>query len=201
MEDNLKLGQQLSKRFREKTGQKIDYYFEKYRIKLIWYLMKKEPDRLFAEEVADETFIKAFYDIEKFNGDKGQFSTWLFTIAKNILIQKIKIKNKFQSIDKEYNGSGSTLADFLESDDDFYKDVKNDSISKKIELVKEEMSKLPEKYAMVLIMREIDNLSYQEIADILDFNLNTVKSQIKQGREILVKKLTPKFKKLREIDA
>ena len=159
--------------------------------------MKMCGDSIEAEEIADEAFVKAFFEIEKYDKTKSQFSTWLFTVGRNIMIQKIKADAKFDSIVKEYDGH--TIGDFLYAENNYDNEEDEAILAKKIQMIKNEISNLPEKYCMVLIMREIDHLSYAEISEYLNLNLNTVKSQIKQGRALLVEGLTPKFKKLEKI--
>lgn len=195
--NDLRLGEKLEKVFQERTGKKFNFYFSKYRDKLIWYLMKMSNDEVEAEEVADESFVKAFFEIEKYDIEKSQFSTWLFTIARNIMIQKIKSDAKFESIEKDHDGA--TIGDFLYAEDNSENEEKELILAKKVQLIKNEIANLPEKYSVVLMMREIDGMHYDEIADYLDLNLNTVKSQIRQGRMILVKALEPKFKVLDEM--
>ncbi len=196
--NELKLGEQLNILFFEKTGKKYDVYFSAYRPKLIWFLTKYlNGDAVLAEEITDEAFVKAFYEIAKYNGEKSKFPTWLFTIARNIATQTKKTNSRFESVEEDHDGA--TIGDFLYSEDNSANEERERILAKKVQLVKNEISNLPEKYSLVLMMREIDNMAYQEIADYLDLNLNTVKSQIKQGRELLVKKLEPKFKILDEM--
>lgn len=192
--NELKLGEELNILFEEKTGNKFDFYFTKYREKLIWYLMRMCSNQVDAEEVADESFVKAFFEIEKYDKDKSQFSTWLFTIARNIMIQKIKAGSKFESIQEDHDGA--SIGDFLYAEDNSENEEKEIILAKKVQLIKNEIANLPEKYSSVLMMREIDGLSYDEISDFLGLNLNTVKSQIRQGRMVLANNLKPLFKKL-----
>jgi RNA polymerase sigma-70 factor (ECF subfamily) len=195
--NELKRGEELEILFREKTGKQFSYYFNKYREKLKWYLMKICSDEVESEEVADEAFVKAFFEIEKYDMEKSQFSTWLFTIARNIMIHKLKSDSRFESIEKDHDGA--TIGDFLITDDNSDNEERELIIAKKTELIKNEIANLPEKYANVLIMREIDGLCYEDISQYLELNLNTVKSQIRQGRAMLVKKLEPKFKDLEKM--
>lgn len=194
--NELRLGEKLEIIFQERTGKKFNFYFEKYRDKLIWYLMKMCNDEIEAEEIADESFVKAFFEIEKYDKEKSQFSTWLFTIARNIMIQKIKSDSKFESIQEDHDGA--TIGDFLYAEDNSENEEKEVLLAKKVQLIKNEIANLPEKYSVVLMMREIDGMHYDEIAEYLDLNLNTVKSQIRQGRLILKKSLDPQFKALEE---
>ncbi len=195
--NELRLGEKLEKIFQERTGKKFNFYFAKYRDKLIWYLMKMCNDEIEAEEIADEAFVKAFFEIEKYDNEKSQFSTWLFTIARNIMIQKIKSDAKFESIHEDHEGA--TIGDFLQAEDNSDNEDKERILARKVQLIKNEIANLPEKYSVVLIMREIDGMHYDEIAEYLELNLNTVKSQIRQGRGLLIKNLKPKFKALDEL--
>jgi RNA polymerase sigma-70 factor (ECF subfamily) len=201
-ESQLELGEKLNILFKEKTGYKFDDMFSKYREKLKWFIMKMIKDEAEAEELADEAFVKAFFEIEKFDKDKGGFSTWLFTIGRNFTIQKIKNSSRFLSIDEEYKGKSgdsseySKVSDYLYADDDTGNFEKETVAIKKIQIVKDEINKMPAKYGNILIMREFDGLSYNDISDCLQMNLNTVKSRIKKAREILVERLEPRLKAL-----
>ena len=71
--------------------------------------------------------------------------------------------------------------------------AKENELSKKIDIIREaifSMSKKQEKYQTVLIMRELENMTYEDIATELVVNINTIKSRIKKGREILVNKVS-----------
>jgi RNA polymerase sigma factor (sigma-70 family) len=180
--------------FLEKTGLDFNTFYKKYRPKLIWYLMKMSNDMIEAEEVADEGITKAIDEIEKYEQDKSQFSTWLFTITKRLMIQRIKTKRRFESIEAEQQ-EGVALGDFLVADNRNTMMV-DDRLTQQVEIIKRRIPELPKKYAKVLQMREIDGLSYQEITDILGINLNTTKSQIKQGRAMLCRRIKADFDKL-----
>jgi RNA polymerase sigma-70 factor (ECF subfamily) len=119
----------------------------------------------------------------------------LFTIAKNkaFAINKKKNESPTFSFDKE-NSEGLSLKEVISIDvsDDIDKSI----IQKKAEILKKYIFELPEKFKKVLIMRELDGCAYQEIADELELNLSTVKSQIKKGRERLQKMVRREFKLL-----
>jgi RNA polymerase sigma factor (sigma-70 family) len=121
--------------------------------------------------------------IDKYEKEKAQFSTWLFTIARNILLQDIKSSKKTISIDTEYDEEGTTLKDFIqeESSDTHIQDVNQ----RKAEIMKDHISKLKDPYKKVIEMREIKKMAYKDIADELGKNLSTIKSQIRNGRLIL----------------
>jgi RNA polymerase sigma-70 factor (ECF subfamily) len=170
--------------FKERTGNEFTFFYKKYYPKLIYYTSKMCGDQQKAEDVTTESFMTAFEKVEKYERDKAQFSTWLFTIARNIMLQDIKSSKKTMSIDVELDGEGTTLKDFIpEDEDDSYI---LELSAKKAEIMKNHISDLKEPYRKVIQMREIEKMAYKDIADILGKNLSTIKSQIRNGRAILI---------------
>ena len=185
------------RKFEVKTGKNFKEFYNKYRPKLVWHLMRMCKDTVQAEEIADEAFLKSLDEIDKYDAEKAQYSTWLFVIAKRLMLHRIKQNKKFESLDQVHDGA--TIADFLKADP--YEDTvrKEDVIKKQYELIKNSIPELPVKYARVLTMREIDGMTYQDISEYLNLNLSTVKSQIRQGRILLRKRLEKDIKMLEQI--
>jgi RNA polymerase sigma-70 factor (ECF subfamily) len=144
-----------------------------------------------AEDVTVESFMTAFEKIEKYEKEKAQFSTWLFTIARNIMLQDIKSTRKTISIDVELDEEGTTLKDFIEEEED-NSHLTNLNI-KKADIMKKHISELKEPYKSVIEMREIQKMAYKDIADKLGKNLSTIKSQIRNGRAILISQTQKEF--------
>jgi RNA polymerase sigma-70 factor (ECF subfamily) len=187
-------GEQLERMFNEKTGQKFDVVYNKFRVKLVWFLWNMSKDEVLAEEVADEAFVDALMKIEQYNNEKGFFSTWLFSIARNLMLSKLNAKKKFSSLEEDHDGA--TIGDFLYAED-YTGEIKEETITeKKAKLIIKEISLLPQKYAIIITMVDLDGMSYQDIADYLELNINTVKSRIKKGRELLVDKVKDTFKEI-----
>lgn len=187
-------GEQLERMFNEKTGQKFDVVYNKFRVKLVWFLWNMSKDEVLAEEVADEAFVDALMKIEQYNNEKGVFSTWLFSIARNLMLSKLNAKKKFSSLEEDHDGA--TIGDFLYAED-YTGEIKEETITeKKAKLIIKEISLLPQKYAIIITMVDLDGMSYQDIADYLELNINTVKSRIKKGRELLVDKVKDTFKEI-----
>src|ERR1035437_9200269 len=99
--------------FREKTGNDFTFFYKKYYPKLIYYTSRMCNDPQEAEDVSTESFIVALQKIDKYEKEKAQFSTWLFTIAKNLMLQNLKIKKRFISMDYEIDEEGTTMKDFI----------------------------------------------------------------------------------------
>jgi len=177
--------------FRERTGNDFTFFYKKYYPKLIYYTQKMCGDVQKAEDVTTESFLAAFEKIDKYEREKAQFSTWLFTIARNILLQDIKKSRRNISIDIEFDEEGTTLKDFITEEDDL--SYMTDLKEKKAEIMRDHIYKLKEPYRCVIEMREIKKMSYKDIADTLGKNLSTIKSQIRNGRAILINQTKREF--------
>lgn len=183
--------------FKERTGQDFTTLYEKYYDKLTFFTTKICQDQQSGEDIATDAFIRAVDKIDKYDKDKSQFSTWLFTIAKNMSLQHIKNCKKSISMDIEYDADGTTMKDFLNSDDDNMNvELEHDITVRKANLMREKMLSLKEPYRTVIDMREIQRMPYQAIADELDRNISTVKSQIRNARIKLREQVEEDFRQL-----
>lgn len=176
--------------FKQQTGLDLNYAYSKYFKKLVYYIGKRCPDNQQAEDLSMQSFMRSIEKISQFDKTKAQFSTWLFTIGRNITYKEMEDNKHLSSIDIEYDKQGTTMKEFIantESDDE------EDLIIKKGRIMLNHISKLKEPYRKVIEMRELDNLSYQEISEILGENLNTIKSRIKNGRILLINSTKKEF--------
>jgi RNA polymerase sigma-70 factor (ECF subfamily) len=184
--------------FKERTGNDFTFFYKKYYPKLIYYTSKMCGDSQKAEDVTTESFLTAFEKIDKYEREKAQFSTWLFTIARNIMLQDIKSTRKTISIDVELDEEGTTLKDFIPEEEQGEQYI-SDLNDKKAEIMKKHILELKEPYRKVIEMREIKKMAYKDIADELGKNLSTIKSQIRNGRAILIENSKKEFDLLDEM--
>jgi len=141
------------------------------------------------EDVIQEIFLKAYRSISGFRF-QAAFSTWLYSIAKNMLIDISRKKHPLQvSIEKEAGGIriGDTLSD---SRDDPEKRLMENNAE--ISLRKALMN-LEENHKQILILREMEGLSYMELSKALGINIGTVKSRLARAREELRIILSEKY--------
>ena len=179
------------KLFKERTGKDFTFFYDKYYPKLIYYTARMCKDQQKAEDISTDSFLIAFEKIHKYEKEKSQFSTWLFTIAKNLMLQDIKVSQKTMSLDVEVDEEGTTMKDFLQEEES--NQYLENLIQKKSEIIKSHISKLKEPYKQVIEMREIKKMAYKDIADELGKNLSTIKSQIRNGRAILIAQSEQEF--------
>jgi RNA polymerase sigma-70 factor, ECF subfamily len=182
--------------FKQQTGNNFTFYYKKYYPKLIYYTTKMCRDQQRAEDVTIESFLTAFNKIDKYEKEKSQFSTWLFTIARNIMLQEMKNEKKNISIDVEFDEEGTTMKDFIQEQYDFSNE--KEAALVKAEIMLNQIQKLKEPYRTVIEMREIKKMSYQDIADELGICLSTLKSRIRNGRHLLISQTKKEFEKIDE---
>lgn len=148
-------------------------------------LLKNKQD---AEEVTQDAFIRAHRGLENFRGD-ASFSTWLYQIATNLAHNRYwywfrRKRDQSISIDQPLTDDGSmTLENVMPSSGESPAEA---AVTQEfVDRVSECMQGLNEKHKEVLILRNVKNLSYDEIAVQLDISVGTVKSRIARARESL----------------
>ena len=148
-------------------------------------LLKNKQD---AEEVTQDAFIRAHRGLENFRGD-ASFSTWLFQIATNLAHNRYwywfrRKRDQSISLDQPLSEDGDlTLENVMPATGE---DPSEAAVTHEfIERVSECMSGLGEKHREVLLLRNVHNFSYEEIAQELQISVGTVKSRIARAREKL----------------
>ena len=166
-------------------------------------LVRKHKDKLFnlaywflgdyqeANDCAQEIFIKVFKSLKKFRFESA-FSTWLYRIATNTCKNRLKSsayrwKKKTVSLENP-EGSKSVNPSF-EVEDDSPSPVNELEKKERLMLIQKAINALPEEQNRVVVLRDIQGLSYEEIAFITGLNLGTVKSRLARGRLELRNKL------------
>jgi RNA polymerase sigma-70 factor (ECF subfamily) len=112
------------------------------------------------------------------------------------MLQDIKNSKKTMSLDVEIDEEGTTMKDFIQEEEST--EFIHELTTKKAEIMKRKISSLKEPYRKVIEMREIQKMQYKDIADKLGKNLSTIKSQIRNGRAILISETTSEFEMLDE---
>jgi RNA polymerase sigma-70 factor (ECF subfamily) len=154
------------------------------RIRNLIYSIFHEPE--IVDDIAQEVFIKAYEALPHFRF-QSSFYTWLYRIAVNKSrdeLRKRKVRRLF------------SLQTLLESSD---KDLSSKIVveprdNELQELVAAGLQSLPDKYRIAITLKDIDGLSYEEIAEIMECEIGTVKSRLSRGRAMLRKVLEPLVK-------
>ncbi|KQU19386.1 RNA polymerase subunit sigma [Bacillus sp. Leaf13] len=160
---------------------------ELYKDKVFQICFRMLGNRQEAEDLAQEAFVRAFVNIRSFNVQM-KFSTWLYRIATNLCIDRLRKKKPDYYLDAEVSGTEglnmySQIASDMAKPED---EVESLELQETIQV---EIMKLPEKYRSVIVLKYIEELSLKEISEILDLPVGTVKTRIHRGREALRKQL------------
>ncbi len=164
----------------------------KYQRKLARLLGRLVRDQAEVEDVTQEAFIKAYRALPSFRGDSA-FYTWLYRIgintAKNYLVasgRRAPTSTTYDSEEAESFEEGNQLRDVNTPE--------NELASKQIaEIINATMEELPEELRTAITLREIEGLSYEEIAEIMNCPIGTVRSRIFRAREAIAEKLRPQL--------
>lgn len=143
------------------------------------------------DDLVQEVFLKAFDSLSSYH-DGYAFSTWLYRIATNHTIDYLRKKKlSTVSIDEPVgSGEGSSPREFADPESQADKAVFD---RERKQWVARAIERLPEKYRQVIVMRHMDELSYEEISEALDVPLGTVKAHLFRARELLSKALRDKM--------
>ena len=140
-----------------------------------------------AEDITQEAFVRAYINLHTFD-QKRKFSTWLYRIATNLCIDRIRKKKPDYYLDAAVAGTeGLTMYSQVAINEKL--PVEKVEEMELQERVQYEISRLPEKYRMIIVLKYIEELSLQEISEIVDMPIGTVKTRLHRGREALRKQL------------
>jgi RNA polymerase sigma-70 factor, ECF subfamily len=188
--DDRDLDRQLVERAQRGDKHAFELLVSKYQRKLVRLLARFVRDPAEVEDVAQEAFIKAYRALPSFRGDSA-FYTWLYRIgintAKNYLVairRRAPTATEFNSEDAESFEGGEQLRDINTPE--------SLMMSKEIaSTVNDTMEHLPEELRSAITLREIEGLSYDDIAEIMNCPIGTVRSRIFRAREAIAERLRP----------
>jgi len=184
------LDRQLVERAQKGDKQAFEALVSKYQRKLARLLARFIRDPAEVEDVAQEAFIKAYRALPSFRGDSA-FYTWLYRIcintAKNYLVamgRRAPTATEFDSEEAEGFEDGEHLRDINTPESV----LMSNEIAR---TVNDTMEQLPEELRNAITLREIEGLSYEDIATIMNCPIGTVRSRIFRAREAIAEKLRP----------
>jgi RNA polymerase sigma-70 factor (ECF subfamily) len=182
--------QQLVERAQRGEKHAFELLVSKYQRKLARLLSRFIRDPTEVEDVTQEAFIKAYRALPTFRGDSA-FYTWLYRIgintAKNYLValgRRAPTTTGYDSEEAEGFEEGEQLRDLNTPE--------NMMMSRQVaETVNRTLEELPEELRTAISLREIEGLSYEDIAEAMDCPIGTVRSRIFRAREAIAEKLRP----------
>lgn len=162
-----------------------------YQDKLYHMAYRMLYNRQEAEDVVQDTFLRVYRNLDRYD-DSMKFSTWIYRIATNLCIDRLRRRRPTYSLDAE-----STDHEGL----DGYSMIPSDNRTPESETMLSETQRiihaaietLPAKYKSVMVLRYLQDMSLQEIGDVLDMPVTTIKTRVHRGREFLRKRLEHKL--------
>jgi RNA polymerase sigma-70 factor (ECF subfamily) len=187
---NREIDQELVERAQRGDKQAFGMLVDKYQRKLGRLLSRLIRDQAEIEDVVQESFIKAYRALPNFRGDSA-FYTWLYRIgintAKNYLVsmgRRPQVSNDIEIEDAENFEDAGELRTM--------ETPETELMTKEIaQTVNDTVEGLPEELRTAITLREIEGLSYEEIATLMDCPIGTVRSRIFRARETIAQKLRP----------
>ncbi|MFI5402207.1 MAG: RNA polymerase sigma factor [Planctomycetota bacterium] len=169
----------LVRRVREGDGEALRLLVERYQERVFALIFGIVRDAHEVEDVAQEVFLKVYTRIAAFDG-RSQFYTWLYRVAVNAAKDHVKkrVRRPAQPLDE-----ADALPGAAEGPD------AGATRSETVRLVREAIGALPLRYREVLALREIEGLSYDEIAAVLKISIGTVESRLHRARARLKRRL------------
>ena len=195
MSDNIKYSdKELILRFQQ--GDELAYVelVNRYRNRLINFVFRFVGTKEESEDIVQDTFVKLF-EKKDYYRPISEFSTWIFTIASNLAKTELRKRKRRKT---------SSLSDLGLENKDFDVPVKDTTDEETLDefadsQIQDAIQSLQIHFRTALILRDIEELSYEEISKILDVPLGTIKSRINRARLQLQEKLKSVYKDRRTI--
>ena len=183
------LDHELVKRVQRGDSAAFDLLVRKYQHRVLGLIGRYIPDWSECQDVAQETFLRAYRAIGNFRGD-AQFYTWLHRIAVNTAKNHLVAHNRrpptddIDIADAEQYASGMRLRDNDTPERELMRQQLEQTVMRAVEA-------LPEELRVAITLREVDGLSYEEIAKKMDCPIGTVRSRIFRAREAIDLEMQP----------
>ena len=158
---------------------------KKYKTKVFNLAWSLTRDRETADDLAQEAFIKAYFALPTFQF-KSEFGTWLYRITVNHVKDYLRKKSKMSKMLFEKMKEMP-----LVQENEIIKKEKEQIIEQRKKFVHQCLQTIPEKYKLILSLRDIQGFSYEEITKILKISPGTVDSRLHRARKMLRKKISP----------
>ncbi len=163
----------------------------RYQARLLNFIYRTIGDRERAEDLVQEAFVRVHRHLHRFDQNR-KFSTWIYTIASNLAKNELRNRSRnplvlFQSIRKDWEPESRPLQfeDTSARPDDLFRK------RHLRQLVEWAVAQLPEHHREVFVLRELEGKSYEEIAEITNCNLGTVKSRLNRARNSFAAVIAP----------
>ena len=176
----------------------FDLIVRRNRKPLINFIARFLGDSDAAEDLAQETFVRMFKAMKRYKPGAAKFSTWMYHIASNLCKNELRNRGRRGRFLVDNVMPGESHGRNREADDDViatapahasFQPENQLEQKEKEQIVQEAIAELPDRYKLPLVLRDLQELSYEEISDTLNLPLGTTKSRINRARLMLKDKL------------
>ena len=170
--------EQLIAKFQLGDLQAFDILVRRYKDQLLNFVYRFVGNRSDAEDIVQETFLRVYKNKHMYK-EIAKFSTWVYTIAGNLAKTELRRRKRHKIF---------SVSNFVNEERDYDIPDREHSPEKKVdsaiqeEIIQKAIEKLPAKFKEVIILRDIQGFAYEEISQILNIPLGTVKSRVNRGR-------------------
>jgi RNA polymerase sigma-70 factor (ECF subfamily) len=176
----------LVRRARNGEFSAYETLFERYRALVYRFAYQMVPRRDDAEDIVQEAFVRAYQNLDKYR-DEAKFTTWLLRIVTNLCTDQARMHNRRQALEQqEAKGALSWMTEG-EWDDP----VQNLEADRRKEALRRALSALPTHHRSVIVLRDIEEREYSDIAEILGCTVGGAKLRVLRARRALKDRIAP----------
>ncbi|CAN5850629.1 sigma-70 family RNA polymerase sigma factor [soil metagenome] len=172
--------EELMQQFQHGTVEAFNLLVQRYSERLSHYLYRFTKDMRRVEDLLQETFLRVYRNRHSYR-PVAKFSTWLYTIAGNLARSEYRKRKRRQTYSLQSQNRDGEEYELQIPDDTYASDI---DIERGIQdhHIQSALDRVPEKFREVVVLRDVQELSYEEIAEITGLPMGTVKSRINRGR-------------------
>lgn len=187
----------LMLRFKEGDTGAFDTLFKKHTRRIVNFAYRFVRNRDVAEELAQEVFLKVYQNAESYQ-IQSKFTSWLYTIATNVCLNEIRkpqyrVKHQSMYFSSNNDSGEEEIQREIAVTNGPDRMLEQQAIER---VIRESLELIPEKQRIAFILNKYQELSYSEVADVLEVSEKAVKSLIHRAKETLANRLKPLMEEL-----
>ena len=176
----------LVDRARQGDFSAFEKLFERHRTLVYRYAYQMMPRRDDAEDLVQEVFVRAYQNLHRYR-DEAKFTTWLLRIGTNLATDRARMSHRRQSLEQQEAAGALTWMTVGEFDDP----IRNLEEERRAEALRKALNALPQHHRSILVLRDLQEKDYKEIAEILSCTVGGAKLRVLRARRALRDRVAP----------
>lgn len=176
----------LVRRAREGDFTAFERLFERHRTLVFRFAYQMVPRRDDAEDIVQEAFVRAYQNLDRYR-DEAKFTTWLLRIVTNLCTDQARMSTRRQALEQQESGGGLTWMTVGNTEDP----VQNLEADRRVEALRKALNALPVHHRSAIILRDVEEREYSEIAKILGCTVGGAKLRVLRARRALRDRVGP----------